>query len=177
MTEHTPDLDPSSVEELQPSENDDCARRACALCGSKYTPKKHNQDYCTKRCRRRSLAVRTKAARLAKVLEVQPPLSLAVAVRALNRARKAANLPPAERSAYLNQYAGVLEAREQVKRWQDLLADRCAKLDALEAPALRAELQIVRFGSDVQIDANATHYGTATTDSGIAVLALGFQPL
>lgn len=167
-------VDPSD-EMADPQRAETNAPRACTLCGRSFRPEKVNQTYCTRRCRRRSLAVRTKAAKLAAVVTLQPPLSIAVTVRQINRARKAAGQRPAERCSYLQAHAELVEAREQLQRWQKLCAERAAKLQSLPQPSLRAQLVVIRPGDKFVADPKASRYGVAATDSGLGVLALGFE--
>lgn len=148
--------------------------RTCTLCGRSYEPLKKNQAYCTPKCRRRSLTVRTKAAKLAQIVTLQPPLALSVAVRQLNRSRRASSLLPAQRDAYLQAHAELVEAQQQLQRWQRLAVERGERLTQLQQPTIRAQLLIVRPGDTVQLDPRATHYAAAATDSGLGVLALGF---
>lgn len=149
--------------------------KTCAICSRSFEPKKPNQEYCKARCRRRALLVRTKAARLSQSITVQPPIAVAVAVRKYQAARKRLGLCPAERHPFLKAHAELVEAQQQIARWEALRAQRAEHLESLAPPELKAKLIVLRPGDELTLDPAATHYASATTDSGLAVVALGYS--
>lgn len=146
--------------------------KRCKTCRELFAPKRRAQAYCGKRCRRRAVWLRKRgAARPA--LRRRELVHLHAVLADAAEAREAHALAPLAGCPYLNAYAAVAEAEEQLRTWQERLHARRKHLAGLPDPEYRLRRVVLHPGEALETTARDTHIGTASTAGDLAVVCLG----
>ena len=146
--------------------------KRCKTCRELFSPKRRMQAYCSKYCRRRAVYLRKHgAARPA--LRRRELVQLHAVLADAAEAREQHALPPLAGCPYLNAYAALAEAEEQLRAWQERLHARRKQLAGLADPDYRLRRVVLRPGEALETTARDTHIGTASTAGDLAVVCLG----
>jgi hypothetical protein len=148
--------------------------RQCPECEKTFTAIKPNHTYCSATCRAQG-KVRRKKERIHHALRRAAFFFSQNLADEANRGRKSAGRPLLLFNDWLAARAEVVEAEEQIKKWQDRLSNRQERLRRLNPPDLERTLicvedLVLKIPARAQ---NATHLGIASTDGTFAVLLFG----
>lgn len=145
----------------------------CSICFRSFTPKRSNQRYCGKRCRKRAEG---QVLRPVHVLASDGPrqlLDLSAALADLQAERQALGLRPIEPLPYLTARAAVIEAEEQIRAWQRRLEDRRRALAKLPEPAIAAKRYVLVHGDVLRLPHDVSHLGAVSTLGDLGVVLAG----